>query len=155
LPYHKRDDDDIDERGDEHGGANELSDEIESDGEVSDIESADSINLDQELDIVNRKGAIDEIIPLDNESDSGDDASWGSNTPMVRSIESESNHDGIGNAQLAETDSHDAVDIDEERMRGVRGKLRDIERDASARPSQNHKLRQRPQGLSKHESMRA
>ena len=154
LPYHKKDDDDVDERGDAHDGAYELSESTESDREVSDIESADSVHLDQELDIANRKGAIDDSIPLNNESDSGDDASWGSNTPMVRSIDCESKHDGTGNAQSAVTDSHDPVDIDEERMKGVRDKLRDIERDVKARPSHNHKLRQRPQGLSKREDKR-
>jgi hypothetical protein len=70
-------------------------------------------NNDDELAADNREVAVAEV--LDPKwVESTDDASWGSDSPQMRSNASESKHDGTSNAKLAETDSHDTADMNDE-----------------------------------------
>ena len=46
--------------------------------------------------------------------ENADDASLGSDSPLMRSNVSESEHDGNDNAKLVETDSHDTADKNDE-----------------------------------------
>ncbi len=99
----KKDDDDMHERRDEHDGVDELSESIESDSGASDFENADRNHIDSRIDIVPRKRAIGDKITRPSESEGGGDkTSWGSNTPMVRSMECESGPDSISDATQRE-----------------------------------------------------
>ena len=84
-------------------------------------------NNDDELAADSREVAVAEV--LDPKwVESTDDASWGSDSPQMRSNASESKHDGTSNAKLAETDRHDPADMnDNDMMNGVSDVVRDID----------------------------
>jgi hypothetical protein len=113
-------------------------------------DSAESSCSDDMLATDSPEATVAEALDLKRDS-LAEDASWGSDSPQMRSIASESKHDGTSNAKLAETDSHDAADMNNEYdvMNGVSDMVHDLEEAARTRPTHRYKLQQRPRGHSK------
>ena len=82
---------------------------------MSESDSAESSSSNDELAADSREASVVEALdPARIEP--ADDAWWDSDNPHMRSIASESEHDGNGHAELAETDSHDTADMNIEKM---------------------------------------
>ena len=154
LPYRKEDDKDNDfvkTNGDEHDDVNEPDTETELDEDMSENDLIESDDTNVELATDDREALEAEALDL-AQVEHADDTSWDSDSPLMRSNASESEHDGNGNAELAETDSHDTASMnDDDVMEGVSDMMREIENAARARPTHKYKLRQRPKGRSKQE----
>ena len=159
FPYKKErygdDDNYVEMDGDARDDANEPDSETEFDEDMSENDSAESIYSNNELATDERKTLEAEALDL-AQVEIADDAPCARNSPRKRSNVSESEHDGIGHASLAETDSHDTADRNDEDdvMNGVNDMVRELEIKARARPTHRYKLRQRPKGRSKLELKR-
>jgi hypothetical protein len=102
------DNDCVDVENDKHDDVKITDNETESDEEMSEHDSAESSSYDDELANDRKESLAEALNPTQVEN--ADDASWGSDSPLMRSNVSESKHDGNGNAMLVETDSHDTAD---------------------------------------------
>ncbi len=67
---------------------------------MSEQDFAKSSSSNNELAADSREATVVEALDP-HRVESADDASWGSDSPQMRSIASESKHDGTGNAKLA------------------------------------------------------
>ena len=114
FPYktEKDDDDCIDVKDDEHDDMKKPDTETESSDEMSERDSAESSSSDSELAADSRKATVAEALSP-KRTELADDASWGSDSPQMRSNASESEHDSTSNANLAERDSHDTADMND------------------------------------------